>query len=495
MSLSTSPGDSMPLARGNSDLREKGPVGDVPLGKLEHVRVFSRSLSEIRPSSENDNLYRPVTSDDPEVQSLAESIRKHGLMEPIVVTEDGYILSGHRRYVAAGLAGLTEVPCRTYPISRRKRKDEFLRLLREFNRQRSKTNAERLREEIVSIDAGEAYGDLIDYRMEKSELKLQTMEIEGEVRRHQISPAKRPFLEAIKRVIDDRREFWPLSDRQIHYALLNDPPLMHAGKPNSTYRNDKRSYRQLVELATRARLDFEIPMQAIADETRPVCQWETHPETGPFVADQVKHLMRGYCRDLLQSQPNQIEILGEKNTVASILKPVASKYGIPFTTGRGYCSLPPRAAMAERFKKSGREKLVLLIISDFDPDGEEIAQAFARSMRDDFYIGDVEAIKVALTEEQVRKYGLVPNMSAKSGSANFTKFTRRFGKDVFELEALDPSQLQDILDEAIRSVIDVDAFNLEVKREKEDAVFLEGVRRSITESLRGISCPGSEAVL
>jgi hypothetical protein len=75
----------------------------------------------------------------------------------------------------------------------------------------------------------------------------------------------------------------------------------------------------------------------------------------------------------MQSQPNHSEIIGEKNTIGSIIRPVAAEYCIPMTLGRGYCSLPPRHEMAKRFQRSGKEKLLILILSDFDPDGETVS--------------------------------------------------------------------------------------------------------------------------
>ena len=53
-----------------------------------------------------------MSADDPAVQSLAEKIRRQGLLQPIVITRDNVIVSGHRRRVASMLAGLTSVPCR-----------------------------------------------------------------------------------------------------------------------------------------------------------------------------------------------------------------------------------------------------------------------------------------------------------------------------------------------------------------------------------------------
>jgi len=303
--------------------------------KMNHVSILP--LAGIRPSTENELLYRPIDPDDPDVQALAESIRNLGIQEPIVVSADGFILSGHRRYVAAGLAGLTEAPCRVHSISRQDDHDGFVELLREFNRQRVKTFDESLREEIV-------------------------------------------------------KDYW---------------------------------------------------------------------------------------RDLQQSQPKHIEIIVEKNTVESIVTPVAMKYTIPVTSARGYCSIPPRKAIAERLSRSGKDRLVLLVVSDFDPDGEMIAASFARSMRDDFGIEGIDATKVALTAEQVRRFSLPPGGKAKSGSKNYAAFQKAYGNAVYELEALTPEQLQMLVTEAIESVVDREALNHEIEAEKCDAAELEILRRRL----------------
>ena len=201
--------------------------------KSGHDRIRLLSLDSIQPSPENERIYRPVDPEDAEVRALAESIREHGIREPLVVTLDGYILSGHRRHVAARLAGLESVPCRVEPIHRADDPDRFTVLLREYNRQRVKSHDELLREEVVSADPEEAYQALIDHRAEQSWLNVETIDIRDQKRRAQISDAKLPFLEAVVSVVSERRKFWPLSDRQIHYALLNDPPLIHAAKPSS----------------------------------------------------------------------------------------------------------------------------------------------------------------------------------------------------------------------------------------------------------------------
>ena len=450
---------------------------------MKNLKVEQVRLSDIMPSPENDKLYRPVHFDDPSIQELADSIIEHGLLEPIVVTLDHFILSGHCRHAAATVAGLETVPVRYESFFREDDLDFFVRRLREYNRQREKTLDEKLREEVLAIDPEEAYRCLQNERAEAAKIEAPAFAIEGEVKRKRISKAKMEFLETARQVAEDRRAYWPMSVRQIHYGLLNYPPLKHSSKLGSRYDNSNSSYRALVDLLARARVAGLYPWKAVSDETRPVTMWRVFQSPERFVREELERFLQGYQRDLQQSQPNHIEILGEKNTVRSILKPVAGKFCIPMTIGRGFCSLDPRREMAERFRRSGREKLIVLIVSDHDPDGEEIAQSFARSMRDDFGIESVHPIKVALTREQALKLQLPNALPAKQSSANYRKFNEQYGDHGWELESLPPETLQELLREAILSAMDLDAYNAEVEQEKQDAAFLQGLRRTVTEAL------------
>ncbi len=444
------------------------------------------SIADIQPAPENDALYRPIDPADPEIIALAESIRDRGLLEPLVVSDDGYIISGHRRYAACGLAGVAEIRCRVMAdVSHTGDPDKFLALLREHNRQRNKSFDEKLREEMVSVSPVDAYAGLTEYRGGRSRVSLEPMELQEYRGRSEISKARWPMLLAIHTVIMANHEYWPLSDRQIHYRLLNEPPLIHASKPNSTYANNPQSYIALCDLLTRARLTEEIPWESIADPTRPVSIWDVHADVQGFIRRELDGFCKNYWRDLLISQPNHIEILCEKNTVLSILQTVAMEFTAPITSGRGYCSLEPRRAMVRRFEKSGKNKLVLLILSDLDPDGEQIAASLARSLRDDFGIDEsrIHAVKVALTTEHVERFNLPPNMKAKATSVNHAKFVKAHGEFAYELESLEPAALQGLLRAALDSVIDLGAYNREVDAEKQDAAALEALRKTMKKTM------------
>lgn len=365
--------------------------------KPGQVRVSTRPIVEIQPAPENDTLYRPVDSDDPELVALARDVRRNGILDPLVVTVDGYLVSGHRRLAAAKLAGLVDVPVIVKPI--RRTDPEFVPLLASFNKQREKTLDEKLRESVVEASTAEAYDALLSHRLERSDRAIadcELIDIDCGRGRCQITRAKWPMLEAVRKVIRDLRAFLPLSDRTIHYQLLNDPPLIHASKPASRYRNDKASYKALCDLLTRARLAGLVPFSAIHDPTRPIVNWTVHRDPKTYFDEALPEFLAGYARNLLQSQPHHIEVVGEKNTIEPIIRPVCSRYTVPFTIGRGFCSLAPRHDLVQRFVKSGKPRLVLVVLSDLDPDGDMIAESLARSLRDDFGIeGDREVCQFA----------------------------------------------------------------------------------------------------
>jgi ParB/Sulfiredoxin domain len=456
-------------------------------GKAEHVRLFG--LNEITPSPENAQLYKPVTPDDEATIELAESIREHGILDPLKISADGYVISGHRRLCAGRMAGLEKIPCRVDEVRRghgEKASDEFLALLREHNRQRIKTRDEVLREAVVDVDPKKAHRNLTAYRKRKAKVRVETMEIREGTRRKEISPAKQAFLAAVQTIISSLEEFWPLSLRQIHYGLLNEPPLMHSMKPGSTYRNDLRCYHSLCDLVTRARHEGYIDYEVIHDPTRPVTVWEVHRNLSSYYHRQMRDLLNGYWRDLQQSQPNHIEIVVEKNTLHGIVRPVASNFCIPLTIGRGQCSTRPLYNIAERYKASGKDKLIILAMSDLDPDGDAIAHSLGQRLRDDFHIGHTEVIKCALTMRQVTELKLPKKYErAKTGSSNYDRYVEEYGTDfVWELEAVAPKVLQKLLTDVIDSVIDKAAFNAEVAQERADAAHNAAVREIVLRTLQ-----------
>ncbi|HZK02439.1 MAG TPA: ParB/RepB/Spo0J family partition protein, partial [Anaerovoracaceae bacterium] len=80
----------------------------------EEVQTSRRvSFIDIHKIKPNSNQPRQNFSEE-KINELAESIKNHGIIQPIVLreTEKGFeIVAGERRWRAAGRAGLKEVPC------------------------------------------------------------------------------------------------------------------------------------------------------------------------------------------------------------------------------------------------------------------------------------------------------------------------------------------------------------------------------------------------
>ena len=177
----------------------------------------------------------------------------------------------------------------------------------------------------------------------------------------------------------------------------------------------------------------------------------------------------------------------EADTVYHMVLQVAEKYQIPTSSGRGFNSIDPYNDLHVRYRTSKKKKLIVIVLSDFDPEGEQIVQVAGRTLRDDFYINDVEIIKAGVTAEQIHRHNLPPNTDAKETSSNYDWFVDRTGGEaVYELEALNPSDMLADLEKVVQGVLDMDLFNREAEIEKQEAIYLEAVHRAAVEALKGV---------
>lgn len=89
----------------------RGMEALIPVGDSEVEGVRQVSVDAISP-----NPYQPRSQfDDAELKDLAASIREHGVIQPLIVTQkpgsaDYRLIAGERRWHAARLAGLDKVP-------------------------------------------------------------------------------------------------------------------------------------------------------------------------------------------------------------------------------------------------------------------------------------------------------------------------------------------------------------------------------------------------
>mgnify|MGYP006971768735 CR=1 FL=1 len=146
--------------------------------------------------------------------------------------------------------------------------------------------------------------------------------------------------------------------------------------------------------------------------------------------------------------------------------------------------------MVDRFRESGKEKLIVIAVADFDPEGQDIPNAFGLSLRDDFGIdpGQLVIIKAALTHKQTQELNLHEGQIAKDESARYDRFVDAYGERWRELEAVPTNTLRDIVEATIRRTIDLDAFNEELAKQEQEQEQgeLDGHRRRVREAIANI---------
>jgi hypothetical protein len=360
-----------------------------------------------------------------------------------------------------------------------------------MNSQRIKSTSDLVHETIVKTDPKEAHQQIVNQRLTKNAQSGSNLSAISPLDigdRKEISAAKQPLLDAILKILNDHADYWPLSVRQVHYRLLGpDAPLLHASKPDSQYRNDKASYRAAIDILARGRVAGLIEWDAIDDLTRPVKLNAAFRNTSTFFTQEFANFLSGYWRNRLQSQPYHVEIVAEKLTVQTILQGVAREFTMPLTISRGMNTLSPKKAICDRYLNSQKQGLKLLVVTDLDPAGETIAEDLVKSFKRDFGLGSIEAFKVALTIEQIEEFDLEPSMEAKESSPTYQSFVDKYGiTDAYELEALDPGDLANILSEAIEGVLDIDLYNQELEAEENDSAHIIAVQQQTAEFFKSL---------
>ena len=90
------------------------PKSTTPKNKNKKAKPDNKQTNEISTSSIVANQYQPRTTfDEKRLKELSDSIKKHGIIQPLLVREDGNkfeLVAGERRLRAAKIAGIKKVP-------------------------------------------------------------------------------------------------------------------------------------------------------------------------------------------------------------------------------------------------------------------------------------------------------------------------------------------------------------------------------------------------
>ena len=138
----------------SSKLKKLGALADIYQSEHLDGTITSIRLDKIKPSNDQPRQDRTLAVDE-----LAASIKKDGLLSPIVVTRDGAtnyrVIAGERRYHACLKLGLQEVECRI--ISREER--DYWRIAIIENLQRENLSAQEEAIALLKLKKQENYSD------------------------------------------------------------------------------------------------------------------------------------------------------------------------------------------------------------------------------------------------------------------------------------------------------------------------------------------------
>lgn len=298
-------------------------------------------------------------------------------------------------------------------------------------------------------------------------------------RRIHLAPKNRQRLAEINTIIDEyRKQGYTLTLRQLYYQLVS----------RDIIPNQQKEYAKLSRLLGEGRMAGIVDWSAIEDRLRSLEKpgyWDSPLEILQMAA-------RQFRRNNQEGQSNRIEVWVEKDALSGVLSRVTQKYGIGIQVNRGYGSITALRDAFERFLYStvqGKcEKFYILYLGDHDPSGldmirdiearifefwygvtqnfheEPCPKDFKESYEYEQFSKIFEIVPVALTASQIAQYNPPPN-PAKMADPRSGKYVDEHGKTSYEVDALKPEVLNQILTDAITDRIDLDKYRLSLGRQ------------------------------
>ncbi len=249
-------------------------------------------------------------------------------------------------------------------------------------------------------------------------------------------------------------EGFSLTLRQLYYQMVSRDLI-----PNSD-----RSYSRLGSILNDARLAGLVSWDAIEDRTREVLRrtdWQSPDRI-------IQAVQSNYTLNLWEGQQYAPEVWVEKEALLDVINRACQPLGVPRFACRGYSSATAMWDAGQRFVESLECGQIPIIIhlGDHDPSGIDMTRDITDRIA--LFVGEkVQVERIALNMNQVRRYGPPPN-PAKMTDSRSDGYVREFGRSSWELDALEPSVLVELIQRTIRELItDDDNWEGTIVRENE----------------------------
>ena len=230
-------------------------------------------------------------------------------------------------------------------------------------------------------------------------------------------------------IAEYRAQGFILTLRQLYYQFV----------ARALIPNTERSYKRLGSIINDGRLAGQIDWDAIEDRTRNL-KGNLHLDNP---RDAIETVRDQYGIDMWANQDTHVEVWIEKNALVGVIDSVCKELDVPYFACIGYVSQSEQWRAYRRH--SSQERTIVLHFGDHDPSGIDMTRDNQERL-DLFHgrTGITEVKRIALNMDQVDEYGPPPN-PAKVTDSRFDGYREQYGSESWELDALEPSVLVDLI--------------------------------------------------
>lgn len=263
-------------------------------------------------------------------------------------------------------------------------------------------------------------------------------------------------------IVDYSKQGFTLTLRQLYYQFVS----------RDLIPNNDREYKKLGKLVADARLAGLLPWDGIEDRGREMKSWLIEEDIDEILRD----LPYSYAADHWKDQDRYIEVWVEKEALASIVRKACMPFRVGYMACKGYLSVSEAYSAGKRMERArerGQEPLVIHL-GDHDPSGIDMT----RDNRDRLSLlsyDEVEVHRIALNRDQIDEYSPPPN-PAKLTDSRAQDYIATYGPTSWELDALEPKVLTDLIAAAIDPHIDREKWHEAADREYDQRAILKAVR-------------------
>lgn len=264
-----------------------------------------------------------------------------------------------------------------------------------------------------------------------------------------------------------------ISDYMDQNLILTLRQLYYRFVASGMIANRQSEYKRLGNIVNDGRLAGLIDWTAIEDRGRNlniVSAWEDPSEIVAACAN-------GYAIDMWEDQKYRVEVWVEKQALESVVEGAARPLAVPTLACKGYMSQSEMWRAARRFRGylADKQTPIIIHLGDHDPSGIDMT----RDIQDRLAVFgvDMEVRRIALNMDQVDEYDPPPN-PAKTTDSRAEGYIMEYGDDSWELDALEPAVMRDLIQKHIKGIMNKRAFKArKAKQEEEREILVETSER------------------